>query len=346
MLTAHRDSANTRERTCIGGNTMIQRLSGFALSIFACAAPATGTAAEQYPSKPVRVIVTQTAGSNMDVMARLLAPKLSELMGQQFVIDNRGGAGGLIGAQIAARALPDGYTLVFGGASSMINTSFTYKNIGFDPLQDFVPISMVVAQEAILTVHPSLPVKTVRDLVALAKAKPNTLNMASAGIGSSAHLAGVMFNSLAGVDTVHVAYKGGSAMLTAVVGNESQWLFALAASTAAHYKSGRLRALAVSTKQRSPVMPELPTIEEAGVAGYDFTTWNAFFAPKGMPQRYVTAVHAAIQKAITEPDIKELYAAQSLVPRGSANPEEFARFFKADFERVGKVIKLAGIKPE
>jgi tripartite-type tricarboxylate transporter receptor subunit TctC len=135
-------------------------------------------------------------------------------------------------------------------------------------------------------------------------------------------------------------------MLTAVVGNESQWLFALAASTAAHYKSGRLRALAVSTKQRSPVMPELPTIEEAGVVGYDFTTWNAFFAPKGMPQRYVTAVHAAIQKAITEPDIRELYAAQSLVPRGNANPEEFARFFKADFERVGKVIKLAGIKPE
>ncbi len=321
---------------------MIYRVIGAGLCVLLHAA----AQAQSYPNKPIRVIVTQTAGSNMDVMARLLAPKMSELLGQQFVIDNRGGAGGLIGAQIAARAPTDGYTLVFGGASSMINTSFTYKNVGFDPLRDFEPISMVVAQEAILTVHPSLPVKSVKDFVALAKAKPNSLNMASAGIGSSAHLAGVMFNSLAGIDTVHIAYKGGGAMLVAVAANESQWLFALAASTAAHYKSGRLRALAVSTRQRSPLMPDLPTVEEAGVPGYDFTTWNAFFAPKGMPRPYIMAIHAAIQKSLTEPDIKELYAAQSLVPRGNTNPEEFARFFKADFERVGKVIKLAGIKPE
>ena len=345
MLAAQRDSANTRERTCIGGNIMIEHLSGFALSMLACAAAATVTAAEQYPSKPVRVIVTQTAGSNMDVMARLLAPKLSELMGQQFVIDNRGGAGGLIGAQIAARALPDGYTLVFGGASSMINTSFTYKNIGFDPLQDFVPISMVVAQEAILTVHPSLPVKTVRDFVALAKAKPNTLNMASAGIGSSAHLAGVMFNSLAGVDTVHVAYKGGSAMLTAVVGNESQWLFALAASTAAHYKSGRLRALAVTSSKRAAIALQLPTIAEAGVPGYEVDSWYGALLPAASPRVRIEKLAAEINRALASTDLREKLLAQGLEPRGGSSAE-FAAVIRGDIAKWTKVVADAGIRAD
>ncbi len=302
--------------------------------------------AQPYPSKPLRVIVTQTPGSSMDVLTRMVTPKMSELLGQQFVIDNRGGAGGLIGAQIGARAVPDGYTLVFGGASSMIITSFTYKKVGFDPIKDYQPISLVVAQEAILVVTPSLPAKSGKELIALAKAQPGKLNLASAGIGSSGHLSGVMFASMAGIDSVHVAYKGGGAMAFALIGGEAHWGVGLAASFMGHVKAGRLRALAISSKERSPLIPDLPTIDESGVPGYDFTSWNGFFAPKGMPRSYIMTVHAAIQKALADPDVKDLYTAQGMVPLGSASPEDFSKFFREDFDRVAKLIRIAGIKPE
>jgi len=307
----------------------------------------TGNAlAQPYPSKPLRVIVTQTPGSSMDVLTRMVTPRMSELLGQQFVIDNRGGAAGLIGAQIGARAVPDGYTLIFGGASSMINTTFTYKKVGFDPVKDFEPISLVVAQEAMLVVTPSSPAKSVKELIALAKAQPGKLNMASAGIGSSGHLAGVMFISMAGIDSVHVAYKGGGPMAFALIGGEAQWGVGLAASFMGHVKSGRLRAIAISSKQRSPLIPDLPTIDEAGVPGYEFTSWNAFFAPKGTPRPYIMTLHASIQKTLADPNVKDLYTAQGMAPLGSASPEEFGKFFLADFDRVAKLIKIAGIKPE
>jgi tripartite-type tricarboxylate transporter receptor subunit TctC len=302
--------------------------------------------AQPYPSKPLRVIVTQTPGSSMDVLTRMVTPKMSELLGQQFVIDNRGGAGGLIGAQIGARAVPDGYTLVFGGASSLINTTFTYKKVGFDPVKDFEPISLVVAQEAMLVVTPSLPAKSVKELIALAKARPGKLNLASAGIGSSGHLSGVMFASMAGIDCVHVPYKGGAPMAFALIGGEAQWGIGLAASFMGHVKAGRLRALAISSKERSPLIPDLPTIDESGVPGYDFTSWDGFFAPKGMPRPYILTVHAAIQKSLADPEVKDLYTAQGMAPLGSASPEEFRKFFREDFERVAKLIKIAGIKPE
>ncbi len=321
---------------------MIQRIVISALLLL----HATLASAQLYPSKPIRVIVTQTSGSNMDVTARLVTPKMAELLGQQIVIDNRGGAGGLIGAQIAARAVADGYTLVFGGASSMINTSFTYKDAGFDAIRDFAPISLVSQQEAILSVTPNLPVKTVKDLIALTRAKPNTLNMASAGVGSSSHLAGILFNNMAGLETVHVAYKGGGPMGFAVIGGEAQWCFGLAAAFAGHYKSGRLRAIAVTSKQRAPLMPEVPTVDESGVPGYEYTTWNAFLAPAGVPKPYIAKLHAVIQKALADREVNELYLAQGTVPVGSATPAAFGNYFRADFERVGKLIKMAGIKPE
>ncbi len=302
--------------------------------------------AQSYPTKPIRVIVTQTSGSNMDVTARLVTPKMAELLGQQIVIDNRGGAGGLLGAQIGARAVSDGYTLVFGGASSMINTSFTYKDVGFDAVRDFEPISQVSQQETILSVTPNLPVKTVRDLIALTKAKPNSLNMASAGIGSSSHLAGILFNSMAGLESTHVAYKGGGPMGIAIIAGEAQWCFGLAAAFAGHYKAGRMRAIAVTTKKRAPLMPDVPTVDESGVPGYEYTTWNAFFAPAGVPRAYITRLHATIQKALAEKDVYDAYLAQGTVPVGSATPAEFSKYFRADFERVGKLIKMAGIKPE
>ena len=321
---------------------MIQRLAVCVLLPLSI----TAASAQSYPSKPIRVIVTQTSGSNMDVNARLVTPKMSELLGQQIVIDNRGGAGGLLGAQIGARAVADGYTLVFGGASSMINTSFTYKNTGFDAVKDFAPISLVSQQETILSVTPNLPVKSVRDLIALIKAKPNSLNMASAGIGSSSHLAGILFNSMAGIESTHVAYKGGGPMGIAVIAGEAQWCFGLAAAFAGHYKAGRMRAIAVTTKTRAPLMPDIPTVDESGVPGYEYTTWNAFLAPAGVPQPYIAKLHAAIQKALAEKDVNDAYLAQGTVPVGSTTPAEFGHYFRTDFERVGKLIKMAGIKPE
>jgi tripartite-type tricarboxylate transporter receptor subunit TctC len=297
-------------------------------------------------NKPIRLIVPFTAGGGTDVAARVVSRKLAETLGTTIVIDNRGGAGGLLGAQIGARAVADGYTLVFGGASSMINTSFTYKTPGFDAVKDFEPISLVSQQETILSVTPNLPIKSVRDLIALSKAKPNSLNMASAGIGSSSHLAGILFNSMAGIESTHVAYKGGGPMGIAVIAGEAQWCFGLAAAFAGHYKAGRMRAVAVTTRKRAPLMPEVPTVDESGVPGYEYTTWNAFFAPAGVPKAYITRLHATIQKALAEKDVYDAYLAQATVPVGSATPAEFAKYYRADFERVGKLIRMAGIKPE
>ena len=185
-----------------------------------------------------------------------------------------------------------------------------------------------------------------KELIALAYSQPGKLNMASAGIGSSSQLAGIMFASLAGIDTVHVPYKGGGPMAAAVVGGEAQWLIAPAASVMGQIKAGRLRALALSSKTRSPLVPELPTFDEAGVPGYEYASWNGVFAPRGTPRTIISSLHAAIQKVLAEPDVKQQYAVQGLAPLGSASPEEFAREFREDFNRVAKLVKLAGIKPE
>ncbi len=302
--------------------------------------------AQTYPSKPIRVIAAQSAGSSLDTITRIVTNKMSEMLAQQFVIDNRGGAGGIIGVELAARSTPDGYTLLVGAPSSMIISIFTYRKLAFDALRDFDPISLTVNAEGVLAVNPGVPVKSVQELIALAKSQPGKLNMSSAGIGSSSHLAGVMFTSLAGIDTVHVPYKGGGPMAAAVVGGEAQWLIAPAASVVGQIKAGRLRALALSSKQRSPLMPDLPTIDEAGVPGYEYTSWNAVFAPKGTPRPIIKSLHATIQKALAEPDVKQQYANQGLAPLGSASPEEFGRFFRADFDRIARLVKLAGVKPE
>ncbi len=302
--------------------------------------------AQIYPDRPIRVIAAQSAGSSLDTITRIVTPKVSEMLGQQLVIDNRGGAAGIIGIEIGARAAPDGYTIIVGAASSMILSKFTYRKLAFDSSKDFDPVSLLVNADGLMVVHPSVPAKSVKELIALAKAQPGKLNMASAGVGSSSHLSGVMFTSMAGVETVHVPYKGGGPMAASVVAGESQWAIAPAAALMGHVKAGRLLALAISSKQRSPLLPELPTIDEAGVPGYEYNSWNGVFAPKGTPRPIIKTLHATIQKALADPDVKKLYAAQGLVPLGSASPEEFGKFFKADFERIARLVKIAGIKPE
>ncbi|MDP2238800.1 MAG: tripartite tricarboxylate transporter substrate binding protein [Burkholderiales bacterium] len=323
---------------------MAHQLAGLGLVVLTLAA--ADATAQPYPARPVRVIAAQSAGSSLDTITRIVANKMSDMIGQQLVIDNRGGAGGTIGLEIGARSAPDGYTLVVGAPSSMIISSFTYKKLGFDTLKDFDPISMTVNAEGVLAVNPGVPARSVKELIDLAKAQPGKLNMSSAGVGSSSHLAGVMFTAMAGINTVHVPYKGGGPMAAAIVAGEAQWAIAPAAALVGHIKSGRMRALALSTKTRSPLLPDLPTIDEAGVPGYEYTSWNGFFAPKGTPRAIIKSVHATIQKALADPDVKQQFANQGLVPLGSASPEEFGKFLRADYERVARLVKIAGIKPE
>ncbi|MDB5923710.1 MAG: hypothetical protein JWN13_2646 [Betaproteobacteria bacterium] len=299
-----------------------------------------------YPNRPIRVIAAQSAGSSLDTLVRIISPKWSELIGQPLVIDNRGGAGGTIGIELVARAAPDGYTVLVGASSSMIVSRFTYKSLPFDVLKDFDAVSNLVNADAVLVTHPSVPAKNVKELVALAKAQPGKLNMSSAGVGSSSHLAGVMFATLAGINSVHVPYKGGGPMAAAVVANESQWCVAPAAALVGHIKSGRLRALAISSKQRSALLPDLPTVDESGVPGYEYNSWNAVFVPKGTPRPIVNKLHAAIQKALADPDVVKAFASQGLTPSGSESPEAFAKYFRGDFERIAKLVQIAGIKPE
>jgi len=305
-----------------------------------------GAFAASYPERPVRVIAAQSAGSSLDTIARIVTPRMSELLGQQLVIDNRGGAAGTIGIEIGARATPDGYTLTLGASSSMIVSRWTYRTLAFDALKDFDAISLIVVADGVMVVNPAVPAKSVKELIALAKAQPGKLNMSSAGIGSSSHLSGIMFTSLAGINTVHVPYKGGGPMAGALVAGEAQWAIAPAAALVGHIKAGRLRALGITSMQRSPLLPELPTIDEAGVPGYEFASWNGFFAPRGTPRPIIKTLHATIQKALAEPDVKKLYASQGLVPLGSASPQEFDRYFRADFDRVARLVQVAGIKPE
>jgi tripartite-type tricarboxylate transporter receptor subunit TctC len=302
--------------------------------------------AQSYPDRPVRVIAAQSAGSSLDTIARIYTPKLSEQLGQQMVIDNRGGAGGIIGVELAARAAPDGYTLLIGAPSSMILSRFTYSKLAFDTTRDFDPVSMIVNAESVMVVHPSVPAKSVKEFIALTRAKPRTFNMGSAGIGASSHLAGIMFVTLTGIDTIHVPYKGGGPMATAIVGGESQWAISPAAALMGHIKAGRMRALAISSSVRSPLLPDLPTIAEAGVPGYEYTSWNGIFVPKGTPRPIIARLHAATQKALAEPELKQHYANQGLAPLGSASPEEFGKFYRADFARMEKLAKVAGLKPE
>ncbi|MEA3155152.1 MAG: hypothetical protein QOK44_2741 [Betaproteobacteria bacterium] len=299
-----------------------------------------------YPNRPIRVIAAQSAGSSLDTLVRIISPKWSELIGQPLVIDNRGGAGGTIGIELVARAAPDGYTVLVGASSSMIVSRFTYKSLPFDVLKDFDAVSNLVNADAVLVTHPSVPAKNVKELVALAKAQPGKLNMSSAGVGSSSHLAGVMFATLAGINSVHVPYKGGGPMAAAVVANESQWCVAPAAALVGHIKSGRLRALAISSKQRSALLPDLPTVDESGVPGYEYNSWNAVFVPKGTPRPIVNKLHAAIQKALADPDVVKAFASQGLTPSGSESPEAFAKYFRGDFERIAKLVQIARIKPE
>jgi len=298
--------------------------------------------AQQYPVRPIRLVVPFPPGGGTDTMARVIAPKLSEFLGQQVVAENRGGAGATIGAEIAAKSAPDGYTLMLATITNAIGASL-YSKLNYDLVRDFAPITRLATTPHILVVHPSVPVKTVKEFVALAKAKPGELAYSSSGSGSAAHLAGELFNSLTGVKTTHVPYKGGGPSMIALVGGEVSVAFATMPSAIGYVRSGRLRGIAVTTERRSPSTPELPTIAETGVSGYEAGSWYGLSAPAGTSKNIITRLHAETLKVVGLPDVKErLFNAGFEIV--TSTPEEFAAFTHNEIQKWGKIVKAAGLK--
>jgi tripartite-type tricarboxylate transporter receptor subunit TctC len=302
------------------------------------------THAQTYPAKAVRMIVAYPPGGGTDIVGRLMAQKMTETMGQTFIVENRGGATGNIGTEAAARATPDGYTILMGNvAPNAINVSL-FAKMPYDPVTDFEPVSLVAVTPNILVVHPALPVKTTKDLIALAKARPGTLNYPSAGIGSSSHLAGELLAILAHIDIVHVPYKGGGPALIDLLSGQMQIMFATMPAAMPHVKSGKVRPVAVTTIKRSQAMPELPTIGET-VKDYEASTWYGLLVPARTPKNIVTTLHGQIVKILSAREMKDKLIAQGFEPVGGT-PEEFGAYIKSEIAKWGKVIRTAGIKPE
>ena len=303
---------------------------------------AGGVAAQSYPNKPVRVVIPWPAGGSNDVVGRVVLQKVAENAGQQFVIDNRGGAAGSIGADVVAKAPADGYTLMV-HSTTHVGNAHLYKKLPYDTLKDFTGVALMAAQPGALTVHPSLPVKTVKDFIALAKSKPGTINYSSSGNGSAPHLSMALFVSMTGINIVHVPYKGGAPQVTALVSGETQASLATVSTVLAHVQSGRLRAVGVSSTKRSGVLPDVPTIAESGVPGYEMSPWIAVFAPAGTPREIVNRLNAEINKALRLPEVNQLLASQALDALNST-PDEFDARLKADYEKYAKLIKLTGAR--
>jgi len=298
-------------------------------------------AAETYPSKPVRLILPFPPGGGTDTLARIVGQKLGEDLGQTIVMDNRPGAGANIGADIAAHSAPDGYTLLVGNVAHTINVTL-YRKLSYNLVRDFAPVTLLAATPNVLVVHPSVPVKSVQELIALAKSNPGKINYASAGSGSSSHLAGELFKNLTGVDLVHVPYKGGGPAVTSLIAGETQVGFSTAPSVLQHVKAGRLRALAVTSAKRSAAAPELPTIAESGVPGYDANTWYGILAPRGTPAAVIARLHDELVKIMQAPDIRSRIAVHGYAPETST-PQEFAAYIKSEIAKWRKVVLATGI---
>jgi tripartite-type tricarboxylate transporter receptor subunit TctC len=301
-------------------------------------------AAQPYPSKAVRVIAGFPPGSGADITARVIGVKLYEATGQQFFVDNRPGAGSNIAAELAAKSPPDGYTLFIGTVANTINATL-YSKLPFDFARDFAPVALTTAAPNVLVVHPSVPVKSVKELVALAKSRPGQLNFASAGTGTAPHLSGELFNAMAGVKMTHVPYKGSPPAVIDLVAGSVDVMFSPASSVIPHVKSGRLRALAVTTAARLPSLPELPTVAESGLKGYETITWFGFVAPAKTPPAIVTRLNAEIVKALALPDVRSQFELQGIEILGGT-PERFADYIREEIAKWAKAIRLSGAKAE
>jgi tripartite-type tricarboxylate transporter receptor subunit TctC len=311
---------------------------------FACALilGAGSAAAQQYPAKPVTIVVPFAPGGGSDNIARVIATKLSENFGKQFIVENRAGAGTNIGNEAAAKAAPNGYTLLLGQVTLGINPSL-YPKLGYDVQRDLVPVGMVATSPTVLVVNPSLPAKNLQELIALAKAKPGTLNFGSGGNGTSVHLAGELFKSIAGTDIVHVAYKGSSPAVTDLMGGQIQMMFDTAPSATPHIKAGRLRAIAVTGDKRLPELPNVPTFAESGLKGFDATAWYGIMAPANTPKDVIANLNAAVNKVLADPGVRKRLQEMGAEPAGGT-PEQLGDYLRQELAKWGKVIRDAKIK--
>jgi tripartite-type tricarboxylate transporter receptor subunit TctC len=306
---------------------------------------ATAASAQSYPDKSVRMVVPFAAGAGSnDIMARLVAQKLSDALGQQFVVDNRPGASGIIGTDIVAKAPPDGYTVLMMSLTFTVNPSL-FSKLPYDTVRDLIPVTMVASAPLMLVVHPSVPAKSVTEFIAYAKANPGKLNFGSGGPGTTPHLAGEMIKTMAGIQVTHIPYKGGAPALTDLVAGQIQFMCENIPGTLPFAKAGKLRALAVTDLKRSPLLPELPTLDEAGLKGYQIVGWNGLFVPAGTPQPIVNRLNAEVVKALALPDVKDRLATLGADAVGDT-PQHFAVFIKAEIPKWAKVVKDAGLKIE
>ena len=321
--------------------TILRALGALAL---ACAVSASAQA--PYPNHPVRIVVPFPAGGTTDILARETAQKLTQSLGQPFVVENRPGAGGNIGADLVAKSAPDGYTMLMGTVGTHAINPSLYEKMPYDHVKDFVPVVLVAGVPNVLVVNPSLPVKTVQELIAYAKANPGKLNFASSGSGTSIHLSGELFKTMTGVSMQHVPYKGSSPALADLVGGQVQLMFDNLPSSLALIKAGKLRAIAVTSLTRSTALPDVPTIAESGLPGFEASSWFGLLAPAGTPRDVVTKVNGEVAKWLATPEAKEKLAAQGAIVATGLAPEDFVRHIASETAKWQKVVKESGAKVE
>lgn len=313
------------------------------LAGYAAGAPAQ--IAGGFPARSVRIIVPFAAGGNVDLVARAIAPRLSESLGQQVIVDNRPGASGLVGTQLVAKSAPDGYT-VLAMANTFAVVPSIMSNPGYDPLKDFAGITLTCLVPQVLVVNPSLPVRSVKELIALAKARPGELSYASAGTGGTGHMAAELFSRHVGLKMLHVPYKGNAQAIVDVISGQVTMMFDQVSTSAAHVKAGKLRGLAVTSRKRSPLFPDLPTIDEAGVPGFEDITFNGLVAPAGTSGEILTRLHAEVAKAVRVPELRNRFLEMGVELTASASPDDFTAYVKAEFAKKAKLAREAGIKAE
>ena len=311
--------------------------------VVACVLPAAPAASQSFPVKPLRIVVPFSAGGPTDITARFIAPRMTELLGQSIVIDNRAGATGIIGAELVAKSPPDGYTLLMATASVVAINMVTYSKLPYDTLRDFQPLTPIMTTATILVVHPSVPAKSLKDLVALAKARPGQITMASAGTGGTLHLPIEMLMKSAGIRMTHVPYKGAAPAVIDVVAGQVSGMFVDLPVISPHVKAGKVRALAMASPQRSVYFPDVPTTKEAGYSNVELQNYYALFLPARTPQEIVGKLHDAAVKTVNTPAVREKLVGSGADPL-TMTPEEFTRFLRADIEMWGKVVKAAGVK--
>jgi tripartite-type tricarboxylate transporter receptor subunit TctC len=325
-------------------NTYSRLAAGFAL-LASLVAAMPAVLAQSYPARPVRIVVPFPPGGGTDIGTRIIAQKLQESWGQPVVVENKPGAAGIVGTEMVAKAAPDGYTLIMGNIGTHAINISLYKKLSYDPVKDFAPISQVAGLPLFLLVHPSVPVNSVKELIALAKSKPGELNFSSSGAGGSMHVAAELFKNMTGVNMVHIPYKGGSPAVADLLSGQVALSFATVLETLSHVKSGRVRALAVTSAARSIAYPDLPTVAEAGVPGYESISWLGLFAPAGTPRDIVNRISSEVQRIIRLPEVKERLLAQGAEPIGTS-PEQFALALQSDIAKYARIIRESGYKAE